>query len=100
MTGASLLLSSESQAIARGRINLKASSFPLLDHPIEREFRKAAFGLWIAAADVAVDAGKPNLFYVLLLWRSRLVEGVWHVVLGFHPTVQTEHSSSFVNGHR
>src|SRR5216683_2862602 len=41
-----------------------------VDHPLQRDLRQAALELWVTAAHVAMDAGKPDLLQVL--WTSFL----------------------------
>src|SRR6266702_3872921 len=77
-------------------IHPKAGYAYLLDHPQQRKFRKGALIFWIAAADIAVDAGEPDLTDILVD-RARCVERVGPIFLRIDPAIEPEHPAAFVD---
>src|ERR1700692_438192 len=71
----------------------------LLDHPVEREFRKTAFFFRIAAADIGVHAGEPDLLDVLSDSRRVFVKRIGDEVLRLLPPVEPERATALVDRH-
>ena len=69
----------------------------LLDHPVERKFRETAFFFRIAAADIGVHAGEPDLLDVLSDSRRVFVKRIGDEVLRLLPPVEPERATALVD---
>src|SRR5690606_17026958 len=68
----------------------------LVNNPLQRELCDPALAFRVAAADIGMYAGEPNLLNVLGL-TSLAAERVWLDPLRLCPQVWTKHPPTFVN---
>src|ERR1700733_1633084 len=87
------------QVIDFGLIHRQARGASLVDHPGQREFGETAFGLRVAAADIAVHAREPDLANILVD-GGRGIEWIAAEFLRVDPAVEPEQPASLADRDR
>lgn len=96
---AALALHAPGELVDGGGVDLEPGFDRLLDHPQQRIFRQPRFDLGVAAADIGMDAGEPDLPNVLRL-RACGIEAVERKGLRLVPLFQAEHRAPLVDRDR
>src|SRR6516165_1161914 len=89
---------SQGEMVPRPRIDSKSVCDGFVDHPVERKFRETALLFRIAAANISVDAGEPNLLDILIDRGRSLVERIGDEALWLRPSIEPKHSPPLVEG--
>ena len=84
------------EMVDHGTIDTKPGGSGLLDHPQQWIFRRTASVFRIAAADVGVHAGKPDLADVLI-HRGGRIEDIGTIFLRLDPAVEPKHPAPFID---
>ena len=89
----------EDQMISQRDVDFQALSRGLVDQPGERKLRQTAFAFRIAAADVGVHAGEPDLLDVLRDLRRMGIKRIGDEVLRLSPAIEPEQTAALVDRH-